>query len=407
MEDTPKGSALKEKALSKLTLISAPGTEVKNTYSYEELHELKDEEQKFLIPELIPSNAVAGLIGEDGIGKTQLCIQLCLHIAMKRRKFLGLELNAIHHRCLIVATEDSRQKFTKAITKQAYALNPDHKPKDILIDFTEGGNFDEIATLEAEIVRLLKVKKYDLVVLDAFSDLFTMMDGEINSNSDARKILSMCQQLCNKYETTLIFIHHAAKTKIVAKRKEGKLFLEKNDTQGAGAISQKPRTILALTHDDKSIREEGRYFNNFLHVLKANLMSKLYVTQAIQLEFDTTVLLHTDTGFVDIQILDSELQQQNADPNQSARKPTPNEIPLVTHLEYVNSAFGSNQHLSRKDLVNKLKSKDSYDVGENKLQQKGGYLEFLTDNGIIVNFNGIFRKASTGSSDAISEEAPF
>jgi len=408
MDETPRGNALKY-ALDSLQAVNIPGAQEKNTFSYAELHELKDEEQLFLIPELLPSHAVCGFIGEDGIGKTQLCIQLCLHIAMKRRTFLGLPLNPVHNRCLMVATEDSRQRFTKAIIKQAYALNPAHNPKDVLIDFTEGGNFDEIATLHAEIIKLLKLNSYDLIVVDAFSDLFGLIDGEINNSGHARKLIGILQQICNVYKTTVIFVHHAAKTKIVQKKKDGKIFLEKDDSQGAGAITQKPRTVWGLTHDKKSINSDGTVYTNYLHVVKANLMSKLYVTQAIQLQYDTSVLLHTDTGMVDIEMMDLESQENNPDlsaPN--ARKPHAEEISYDDHLSYVNSAFKDNDHLSRADLVGKLQKIYPGNLGQNKFNARGGYIECLINNGIIINFQGKFRKAKSDQGALMTEEeAPF
>lgn len=382
---------MKKKALEQLSEPIKPAPNDRNTFSFQELWETKDIEQKFIIPELLPAHAVAMFIGEDGIGKTQILTQLCLSICLKSKTFLGLNLYTESHKCLIVATEDSKEKFSKAMVKQVLSIKPDLDPKEIHLDFTEGSNFDDLDALFAEIEMLLKEFNYDLIVCDAMSDLFTLIDGDINSNSHARKILSKFQRVVNTYQTTVIIIHHAAKSKIVAKQKEGKLFVEKGDSQGAGAITQKPRTVWALTNDPKSIINEGTEYKNYLHVVKANLMGKHFVTHAIELDFDAKTLTHSACGMVDIQLMEnSNPDDRQPLTNDPTKKPMAREISLDQHKSYVYNCFVKSDLLSRSDLVEKLRS--SYGVGKNKIEAKDGYLAHLTELGLVVNNAGVYRK---------------
>jgi len=226
----------------------------KSTYKFGEMWAEKDQETKFLVPDLIPDGEITLVIGEDGIGKTRLFAQLLLDISTGKPHFLGLELNAKHKSGLFISTEDGRLKFIRAAVKQIIAMEgSDINPDAINLQFTEGIDFDTMDMLEAEIIRILEEGPVDCIVVDAMSDLFGLIDGEINSNTHARKIMAIFGRINAKYHVAIIIIHHAAKTKIDALRKEGKMFLTKNVSQGAGAITQRPRTVLAITHDAASV----------------------------------------------------------------------------------------------------------------------------------------------------------
>lgn len=363
------------------TILPAPTR--KCTYSYEELYKKKDEEQKFIIPEILPANELCVFIGEDGIGKTQLMTQLCLSVCFGYEKFIGQVLNVRYKRCLIIATEESRKKWIKAAVKQAHRLEPNHSPADVKIDFTEASNFDAMPELKHELESLLNENRYDVIVGDALSDFFTFVDGEINSNSNAREILSYFQHVCNSYDTTMILIHHAAKSKIVVKRKEGKMFLEKNDSQGAGAITQKPRTVWGLTNDPKSIAQDGMSYKNYFHVLKANLMGKKFYEKAIELEFTAESLIHSPTGvLMDVELRENVTPVEVAAVDPNGKKATAKELSEEQHLTAMQKVFAEAKKMVRAELVAKIMQ--VYDVGKTKVEQKDGFLNHLMEIGLIA-----------------------
>ncbi len=68
------------------------------------------------------------------------------------------------------------------------------------------------------------------------------------------------------------------------------------------------------------------------------------------------------------------------------------EITIDQHKEKIITAFGDKETLSRKELIAQLRG--LYGVGGNKIEEKGGYLSYLMDFGLIVNNSGVFRKGT-------------
>jgi hypothetical protein len=393
--------AMRTKDMAQLNAI-LPAADRRRTYTFGELYKGKDQVQRFIIPDLIPQGALTVLIGEDGIGKTQLMTQLCLAIAMGETSFLTLPLETISHkRCLICATEDSKQKFIGAASKQFDSIYQGEDPNKCLIDFTEGSDFDSFDDLKEELNTKLDENFYDLIVVDALGDLFTLLDGDINSNSDARRLLGHFQHLCNERDTTIIIIHHAAKSKIVAKRKEGKLFVEKNDQQGAGAITQKPRTVLALTRDPKGTTADGQHNKNYFHVVKANLMGKKYERNAIECQFDGATLLHRATGLVDVEMEQPAEEQEQGlagkPQGMFRQKSRPDDIDEAAHRVACDAIFSTSVLLSKTELVTRMKQQ--YGVGQTKIESAGGFLNHLITSGLISRqADGLYK---------YNEPAPF
>lgn len=390
----PNNSKLEElkiKGAAAVAELDSSGTvEKKHIYSYEELYEEKDEIQKFLIPDLIPDEELCVMIGVDGIGKTQILSQLCFCIGTKRTHFLGLQLNLKHARSLVVATEDSRKKFTAAITKIGKNLDPNHKPKDVGLSFMEGDDFADLPSFIATIEEHLKENPCDLVIVDVLQDIFLLINGEINSNSHANEAMQPFKKLCTKYGCALIFIHHASKSSAKAKQEKGKFFLTKDDSQGAGRITQKARTVLGLTHDFASSGndDDSTEYTNYLHILKTNTTSRHFMKNAIQCIFDQKTLLHEANGLVNIDRYENE--DKSSGDFQPSKKAMAKDIPFEDHRLKIDEAFGSRDTLSRKDLVHEMRV--LYGVGGNKIEEKEGYLNHIIELGIVINNSGIFRK---------------
>ena len=355
----------------------------KSTFKFSELWGKKDEKQEFLIDELIAKYIVNLLVGIDGIGKTQLAVQLCLHIALKLPTFLNLPLNCASNRALIVATEDSKEKFIKAAAVQGLCLDSILNPENVLIDFTEGDNFENIKGLMGEIIKNCEKNTYDIIIIDALSDLFNLTDGSINDNGDARAIISMLQHICKKYKTTILLLHHVPKSKMYDKKRTGEFFLVKDDSQGASSITQKARTVLALTHDRKSVQKDGSNYTNYLHVLKTNVMGRYYNQNALKLNFDLSNLLHSYKETIDIeeheQSNQQESEQNNNAPFTKKSKEAPfqrqenlNLISFDQHYDNMVTVFGKMDSLTYDGIVGRMKG--VYNCGANKIQSSDGLL---------------------------------
>lgn len=352
-------------------------------YTFEELWGVKDDQVEFLINELIPKNSVAVLVGEDGIGKTQICVQLCLHIGLKMKTFLNFPLNVQHNKTLLVATETSKNKFIRAAARQAKELCPNLNPKDVGMDFMEGYAVETYDELCDKIEARLKTISYDLIVIDAMSDLFVMVDGNINDASDARRIIARLQKICEENSITIILIHHVAKTKMVGKREKGRIFAEKDDQQGSGAITQKPRTVLGLSTDPKTIISTGNIqtYDNFLHVLKANEMGRQFMVEAIRCSFDSSTLIHTYKGLQNISEYEAGNSGEDSKPEKNKTKAV---YDYEIHRANILQAFALETKLTSKTLTIRLKS--VYNVGANKIEESGGIREQLISAGLINKF---------------------
>jgi hypothetical protein len=264
-------------------------------------------------------------------------------------------------------------------------MAPEHDPEDVGIFFTEASIFDEWKELKEEVEILTAEHSFDLIVLDTLTDLFGLIEGDINSNGDANKILGYFSNVAEQSGASCVIIHHVAKSHMAHKREKGKLFIEKNDAQGAGRITQRPRTVLALTNDPASSNKEGSLYTNYLHVAKANLMGRNFAMNAIQLEFSTETLLHRFISFVDIFKFEQERKKEigvsPAKENKAEttagqlRKLTPREIPDADHWKKLKEVFREKTPLDRDELIKRMCL--LYDCGKSKIEAGDGYLPYL------------------------------
>lgn len=333
---------------------------------------------EWIVEDMIAQGEVCAFIGEDGIGKTNLMAELCANILFGAPHFLSAELTLTvkHKRALFISTEDSASKFTNVLRKQITGMYPMLDQATEVpggFDFLDGEDYasweDFTKGLDSEIPE----NYYDVVILDALADVFTFIEGEITNNSDAAFILKHLGHICKVKQTTVIFLHHAAKTKIEEKKKLGRFFLEKNDTLGAGRITSKARTVLGLTNDHGSSNDEtddGATHLNFLHILKSNTASGKWKKSAVALRFTGETLLHNFIDKVRISRLQGNdeaasnlqaLRQQNglvpalmAHMGLVPRNIIPMDIPIEDHRERVGRLFNVQDSFSEEDMATAL-----------------------------------------------------
>lgn len=350
--------------------------ENKITHSFYELWSNRNEETPLLIPDLLPAFGLVMLLGEDGIGKTQIARQQLLQIVFRKTSFIDQSINIRHGRGMFIATEDSAQDFIKAAKKQVYGLGCDHAvTPDLPIDFIEGTNFDDFKQLLSEIERLLKASQYDLIVIDALSDLFTLVNGEINSNSHARQILNPLQALANKHQVLIMILHHASKSAMKNKRERGQILVEKNDCQGASAITQKPRTVLALSNDPAENV-------NYLHIVKANGLPRRFKETAIKMKFNEETLLHEFEDYSGV------FDSMNSSTGKRSNLTAP-EISPEIHDQILSEIFKMKPEHGYKELYTAIKevyNKSFGKIGDNKAK------DFIT----FYNLNGYLLKSGSG-----------
>jgi len=221
---------------------------------------------------------LSALVGASDTGKSTLLRQLALHIALKEERFVNFSIDSTEARVLYISTEDDPYTVSYAIRKQAESLkktNP-HINLDLLDNLVF--IFNPENTL-MEIKNQLNKQKFDLVIIDAFADIFT---GEINANTQVRKFLNDFDRIAKTHECLMIFLHHIGKRKEQAKA-------HKDNIIGSQAFEAKMRSVLELKNNPNNKDRRD------LWVLKANFLHNDYKKSGYILDFDEN-LIFSNTG---------------------------------------------------------------------------------------------------------------
>lgn len=229
----------------------------------------KNVKQSYLIDGLIAVGEVGLVVGPSDTGKSILTRQIALSIALKRENVLGLKLNTIYNRSIVVSTEDNKASWKEKIEK--YGLKEDERNELANLSIV----FDERFTpkdLEEEI----KKNPADLVVIDVFTDLFT---GDINNAISVRMFFKPYKAIAQKYGCAVIFIHHVSK-------KGEQSSPSKLNVSGSQGIEATMRYVLELRKDPNDVNARHLIItkgNNFTPQEK-NISRKLKLLPTLEFE---------------------------------------------------------------------------------------------------------------------------
>ena len=267
---------------------------MKNFDIDKELDEIQDFEMNFVsgfdlfnfdieeVPKLVEpffqKVGVASLVGSSDTGKSTILRQLALCVALNKSNWMRFKLNLTHKKVIYVSTEDDKYSVSKALKSQLKSLDFIPKTESELlhnISFV----FDT-GQLLAQLTQRLKDNPVDLIVIDAFTDVFTK---EINSSTEVRKFLSQYHNLALKNECLIIFLHHTGK-------RTQKQRASKDNVLGSQAFEAKMRCVLSLRQDfkDLSLRH--------LCILKGNYISSEKKAESYVLKFDEDNLFFKNTN---------------------------------------------------------------------------------------------------------------
>ena len=154
--------------------------------------------------------------------------------------------------------------------------------KDSEVDISLLRNIDfifEPDDLLRKLKKILKKDPKDLIVIDAFTDVFTK---EINANTQVRNFLNGFDKLAKKHNCLIIFLHHIGK-------KATNYSPSKDSIIGSQGFEAKMRVVLELRPRNKSSNEID------LWVLKGNFLEKKHKTKSFLLHFGND-LSFTNTG---------------------------------------------------------------------------------------------------------------
>ncbi len=249
-------------------------------YTLEELRKTNFSNDPLFDP-FLPRTGVAAVVGMPDSGKSMLCRQLALSLVHGKRDFLGFPLKPKHRRAIFVTTEDTIEATRACFIRQSDAMNSEGKPmqeKDLVIILGDDMTTDEILDrLELMLSRL----PFDLVIIDAFGDIFK--GGEGNSNIANRNSLRPFSILAKKHGTCVLFVHHTNKGARHA-------VPDHIHVQGGSGFVQKVRSVLEL----RSKKDNGGI--KYLVCTKGNGVSHKTKSQAVELLFDEKTFIYKYSG---------------------------------------------------------------------------------------------------------------
>lgn len=196
--------------------------------SANDILEMTESEQPFLLDGMIVENSVNALTADSGKGKSLIALKM-IEAIVRGEKFLG-EFKTKKTKTLILDLEMSANDIIDRV-------------KTIIQNRIDGLDFYHCQTFNIEdekdfewLIYSIERNKYGLIVFDTLSGIH---EREENSNSEMNLVNKKLIELCNKHGQTVLFLHHHKKP-------------QKGDVQnqassrGAGAIIDKSASHLLL-----------------------------------------------------------------------------------------------------------------------------------------------------------------
>ena len=249
-----------------------------------------------LIPPLFHRIGLALLIGSSDIGKSTILRQLCICI-VTGKPFLGMDVKSIFRRALYVSSEDDEMSISYLLKRQNNEFKL--KPEEL-----EGLRFIfETDQLLERLEKELMIRRYDVIVVDALTDL---INSDLYKANEVRYFLNQYSQLAKKYECLVIFLHHT-------KKNAENLAPSKNNSLGSQAIEAKSRLVLEFKANlnNATIRHLCPVKGNFIpSELKRNSIDVMFTDDL------TFKSLGTNTPFEKINTTEVSLSNLEAEYNE-------------------------------------------------------------------------------------------
>lgn len=170
------------------------------------LSEVKINNKKdFIVNGIMKSNGLYCLIALPKVGKSMLALQLSDSIS-NNKQFLGFDINPSP--VLYISTENEGNQL-KQRTKLMNIELDDNKFK--FIDRSEYSSFS-LRDMEIDLRDFAQDLGGKLVIIDMLKDIQFDFAYDINNYQDiGQKVLPKLRELCNKYDFSILFIHHLNK----------------------------------------------------------------------------------------------------------------------------------------------------------------------------------------------------
>lgn len=332
-----------------------------STLTATQLLALKEETERYLLEPVLPKIGTGVLVGRPDTGKSQFARQFCLSVANGDTDFLGFKLHLIQKKALYLATEDdhlnTRHLLGKQVTEKTY--NTDNL-KFVFADLMTTKEI--IATLHKE----LKKDPVDLIIVDAFGDVFQGVDS--NNNTAMRNTAKAFDKVAKQYNCFLLFVHHINKAAYDQAPNQKHI-------QGGSGLAQKVRSAIQLSVGP------GRY--RYLSVTKGNYCPQDVKENAFELEFNEQTFSFSFTG--------NRIDPSNLSSDKKEKK---EEEKLQTLINLSELVFMDQDELTYKEMTSRIEKLTSKGVATAKR-----YIRSMTDVELI-------QKDKTTKQYTLSKEEP-
>jgi len=242
----------------------------KKFYTVEELMKREIKEVPMLWKPFLPKYGLVGLTGSSDTGKSTLLRQLTIAVCRGCTDLLKHPLYPNHRSAIYISTEDGEDAVAASLYRQLGKLDPKeiHGLKFIF------NQDDPISTA----CGILEKEKADLLIIDAWADLFS---GNINDITQVRRELNNLKKIASKHGCLVIILHHTIKNSEYSRP-------DKNRLNGSQGIEASLRALIEL--------RPGNGNERILSILKGNYISSNLKNQSLVLEFNEDRLLFRTSG---------------------------------------------------------------------------------------------------------------
>ena len=169
------------------------------------IHKVKPE-REMLIEGFLPTKSNIMVYANDGVGKS-IVTQQALMQASSASPVFGYYEVPRPVRTIWIQCERDVDESLERMKSQVLKI-PFEARNFILEDKLQGANLNEkndVRIFLERISYLASLMEIDVIVIDP---IYALVDGDMNSNKDASKILGLCRILQKRFGCSVILIHH-------------------------------------------------------------------------------------------------------------------------------------------------------------------------------------------------------
>ncbi len=162
----------------------------------------------FLWGEIFPKGEFLGIVGKSGVNKSTFCRQLCLSIASRQTTFLNDGLTPTYGKAMYCFSEENENWIRRYLRKNCNGI--DYNMRDLenmtvvnMQNFETGE--DMLSFFREELTR----QKFDLIVIDSYSDFIVKFNAKLNDNDSIRVLKSQIEFLKDG-GCSILFNHHTS-----------------------------------------------------------------------------------------------------------------------------------------------------------------------------------------------------